>query len=163
MKRMIPLAAVLLLAGADQGIKALVLRWQERRPGEIRSLIPGLLRLQYTENTGAIFGVFDKSTVALAVISLAVVIAGAVLLLTGKIKGGVQVTCTVLILAGGLGNLIDRAARRYVVDYLEFPFTAFAIFNFADVMVTVGIAGMIAYLIWDMIRDARKPKPEKAS
>jgi signal peptidase II len=52
-----------------------------------------------------------------------------------------------MIVAGGLGNLIDRIKNGYVVDYLEFRFVDFAIFNFADVLVTCGAVALIIF-IW---------------
>jgi len=60
-----------------------------------------------------------------------------------------------LIIAGGLGNLIDRVFRGYVVDYLEFLFIKFAIFNFADCLVTVGCSAIMAHLIYTIIREQK--------
>lgn len=69
----------------------------------------------------------------------------------------------VLITAGGIGNLIDRIFRGYVIDYFEFTFFKFPVFNFADCLVTVGAAVAIVYLVYDIIVTAKKEKAEKAA
>ena len=67
----------------------------------------------------------------------------------------------VLIISGGLGNLIDRIFRGSVIDYIEPLFVNFAVFNFADCLVTVGAAILIVYLIYDLVKSVRKS--DKAS
>ena len=64
----------------------------------------------------------------------------------------------ILILSGGAGNLIDRVFRGFVVDYIEPLFINFAVFNFADILVCVGAAVLIVYLLYDMFRDAKRTK-----
>ena len=61
-----------------------------------------------------------------------------------------------LVLAGGIGNLIDRVANGAVVDFWNVLFMNFAIFNFADVLVTVGVCLLILYLIQVELREHRR-------
>jgi signal peptidase II len=78
-----------------------------------------------------------------------------------------------LIIAGGIGNLIDRIAQGYVVDFIELRFINFAIFNFADMCAVVGAFLMVAIVIGEEVRDYRAkracapeespPKTEKES
>ena len=64
-----------------------------------------------------------------------------------------------LLLAGAVGNLIDRACRGYVVDMFNVLFMRFAVFNVADICVVLGgIAGGIYYLF---LMDKLEPKKEE--
>ena len=69
--------------------------------------------------------------------------------------------CGAVIIAGGIGNLIDRVFRGFVIDYIEPLFIDFAIFNFADILVTCGAAVLIFWLIFDMIRESKKEKEKQ--
>ena len=90
-------------------------------------LIPGVIRLNYTENRGFSLGLFDGAVSVALVLSL-IVFAG---LLAVLIR---------LPRAGALGNLIDRVFLGYVRDMIELLFIRFYIFNFADICVTLGAA-----------------------
>ncbi len=105
-------------------------------------LIDGLIGLRYARNFGAAFSSFSGATLMLSAVSL-IVCTGAAWYLMKNIGmhplAGVSLT---MIFAGGIGNLIDRVTRGYVVDFFEFQFIEFAIFNVADVFITVG-AGLL--------------------
>ena len=64
------------------------------------------------------------------------------------------------MVSGGIGNIIDRIRLRYVVDFIEPVFVDFAVFNFADCLITVGAFTLIGYLIYDIIKDAKNQKKE---
>ena len=64
-----------------------------------------------------------------------------------------------LVLGGGLGNFIDRARTGVVVDYLNFQFISFPVFNFADICVCVGVGLLILLLVADMGRRLRDGGP----
>ena len=66
-----------------------------------------------------------------------------------------------MIIAGGLGNLIDRLFRGFVVDYIEPLFIEFAIFNFADILVTCGCIALAIWMIYDVYRESKKEKGKK--
>jgi signal peptidase II len=61
-----------------------------------------------------------------------------------------------MIISGGLGNLIDRVLKGYVVDFIDLKFMDFAVFNFADILVTVGAIALMIYVIVDIFRDKKK-------
>ena len=85
-----------------------------------------------------------------------VILAGIVLIATKKIKSKFYLTCAVMVISGGLGNLIDRVLKGYVVDFIEVQFTDFAVFKFADTLVTVGAIAIMIYVIVDMFRERKK-------
>lgn len=156
MLQVITLLSMALLVALDQIIKLLVIKYLE--PIGSFPLINGFIRLNYAENTGAAFGSFSRYTMILSIFTFMVIFAGIVLLMTKKIKFGVEYVCAAAIISGGLGNLIDRIFRGFVVDYIEPLFVNFAIFNFADILVTCGAAVLIAWLIFDIFKDTKKQK-----
>ena len=96
----------------------------------------GLVQFRLVHNTGAAWGMFDESTFALGVMS-------------------------VLVVAGGLGNALDRFTLGYVVDFIDTVFISFPTFNVADIGVTCGFVLFFAGMLWSMRKDA--PAKEVAS
>ncbi len=120
-------------------------------------LIPGVVGLVYVENTGAAFSFLRDMRWVLVGVSLVVIVLLVLLLARygNKIKpvGRLALAC---VLGGAFGNLIDRALFGYVVDFFEFEFVHFAVFNVADVFITIGgIVFCIYYLFQrdDLIRE----------
>lgn len=102
--------------------------------------ILGLFRLHLIHNTGAAWGIFGNSTFALGIVSCVVCTAliVAVCIFAKRLSKG-ELLGLGLVLAGGLGNAIDRFMFGYVRDFIEFTFISFPIFNIADMGVTCGI------------------------
>lgn len=101
--------------------------------------ILGLVRLRLIYNTGAAWGMFGDATVLLGVLSLVVCLVLAAYLFFLSPRPNVLETVGVaLVVAGGLGNAIDRFTLGYVVDFIEPVFINFPVFNVADVGVTCG-------------------------
>lgn len=159
MLQVITVMSIAVLVSLDQIIKLLVIKYLE--PIGSLPLIDGFIQLNYAENTGAAFGSFSDYTWILSVFTLAVIVAGLVWLLKGKVKFGVEYVCITLILAGGLGNLIDRISRGFVVDYIEPLFIDFAIFNFADILVTCSAVVLIIWMFYGIYKDVKKEKEKK--
>ncbi len=152
------LLSVLALTGADQLIKYIVT--EKLRDGAPLVLIPRVLQLHYTENDGAMMGMLQGKTTLMAVLALAVFAVLLYLVFSKKIRFGLVYCCLAGILAGGLGNLLDRIFRGFVVDYIEVLFVKFYIFNFADCLITVGAFLIIFYELYELIRDSRRKKEE---
>ena len=159
MTRIIILAVIAFLAGIDQIVKIVVVK-NIMPIGEL-PVLKGILRLRYAENTGAVFGSLKNSTTFLIVLTSLILVACIFLLMSKKIHNKFLFLSLLLIVSGGIGNLIDRITRGYVIDYIEVLFVDFAIFNFADGLVTVGALLMMTYLIVDLIRDLRNAKNEE--
>ena len=120
--------------------------------------LDGIVALHYTKNTGASFGIFGEHTKLLALLTGIALLAGLIVLMSGKLKNNLLFTAATLIISGGLGNLYDRVFIGYVVDYIEVLFVRFAVFNFADCLITVGSFLIILYVILDTIREAKKKR-----
>lgn len=117
-------------------------------------LIDGIFHITYIHNSGAAFSLFQNKTVFLITMQLTVItIIVGYLVKKRKKEHWVLLISLSLIAAGGIGNLIDRAAYGYVVDFLDFRF--WPIFNVADISVCVGCGLLVLYLFFI------EPKREK--
>ncbi len=102
-------------------------------------LLPGVLHLQYLENDGAVFGILGGTVQALSIVTfiLTIVLIYFYIRLPEDKKYNILRILLVFIIAGAVGNLIDRIAYGYVVDFIYFALINFPIFNIADSYVTV--------------------------
>ncbi|MBP9987986.1 MAG: signal peptidase II [Ruminococcus sp.] len=153
MSVLVSLLSITLLTVVDQIIKLIV--QNNLQPIGSAPFLDGVVGWHYLRNTGAAFGMLSDSTIILSVFTALVLIVAIFLIVSKKITNKFYLFCTVLMVSGGLGNLIDRIFRHYVVDYIEVQFMNFAIFNFADILVTVGAFALIIYLIVDIFRERK--------
>jgi signal peptidase II len=143
----ISLIAAGLLVVADQLIKVLVTA--QLQPIGTVTIIPNLLDFTYTQNFGAAFSMLSGKTWffigATAVVSAALIVA----LFVYRRHNWLSYTASTMIVAGGVGNLIDRIfnSGHYVTDYIHISFFP-AIFNFADILVVVGVILLVIYVIF---------------
>lgn len=140
MKRYAWIAAAVVVA--DQLVKALA-----RGLEGPMTLIPHVIGLRYRENTGMAFSMLSSHTWLLALLSVALIAAG-VLVMRRYRLGRLSRVAAMLMLGGALGNLIDRIFVGYVVDMFELLLFRFAIFNVADVALTVGSALLAVTLLF---------------
>ena len=103
--------------------------------GQSRPVLPGVLHLTYHRNTGAAFGIFDGQNIALLGLSLLFILAMAVYL--WRNGAGSFGAAFALILAGAIGNAVDRLRFGYVVDFIDMR--VWPIFNMADSAITCGV------------------------
>ncbi len=157
----VQMISVVLLAAIDQLIKYAVL--ENLKPLGSVKVIDGFLAWTYAENTGAAFSIFTGNTVFLSVFTAVAILAGCGYLVFSNKHHVMYDICIPLLIAGGLGNLIDRIALGFVVDYIQVLFVDFPIFNFADCLVTCSAIALIVYLIYDLIADMRREKTAKAA
>lgn len=135
----------LALVGIDQLVKYLVLTYIPL--GGHVPFIPYLVELTYVQNTGAAFSLFNQHTWLLTLTSLVMSLVLAAALWKGFFRHPLGRVTLTLLLAGAVGNLIDRAFRGFVVDMFNLLFINFAVFNVADICVVVGgIAAALYYL-----------------
>lgn len=153
---LITLAATALLVVIDQGLKF----WAtvSLAPVGTRPLIPGVIGLRYVLNDGASFGIFGgKQGFLIVFTSIALLVIAAYLLFKKPAKR-LDYIAWLLVLAGGIGNLVDRIANQVVVDYLDFQFMEFAVFNFADILVCTGIGLLCLSLLLEEIKSRKEKK-----
>ena len=126
------------------------------------TIIEKVLYLNYAENTGVAFSMFADNRWILVGVTSLMLIAVLAFFLSGKMTGKLEVFSLSLLLAGGVGNLIDRISLGYVIDYIEVLFVDFYIFNFADCLVTCAAIVMICNQIYEIYKE-NKAKKEKAA
>ena len=99
----------------------------------------------YAQNTGAAFSIFENNPVILGIFSAVVSLVIAYILFSNKKLLRFQKIALSLIIAGALGNMIDRLVLHYVRDFIHFsvPGFTFATFNVADSCVVIGSALLI--------------------
>ena len=148
------------LIALDQGVKFLV-RTNIPLGGSV-PFIPYIMDLTFVKNTGAAFSMLAEHTWLLTVISAVVSVVLAAALIKGFFRHPLGRIPLSLVLAGAVGNLIDRALLGYVVDMFRTLFMNFAVFNVADICVVVGgIAGAAYYLfLYDKL-EGKEPKHEQ--
>jgi len=139
------------LVALDQAVKYLVMT-NIPLEGHV-PFIPYLLELTYVTNTGAAFSIFSEHTWILALVSLVMSVLLALALWKNLFHHPFGKLALTLLLAGAVGNLIDRAFRGFVVDMFNVLFMRFAVFNVADICVVVGgiAAGLYYLLFWDKL------------
>lgn len=137
--------ACLAAVGLDQLTKYLVV---QRIPLlETVDLLPGIISLAHVRNTGAAFSILAGRQGFFLIITLLFLFA-VVYCIVKKIFTGKYLWILTLITAGALGNLIDRLANGYVVDMLEPQFIDFAVFNVADIYITLGALALVLTVLF---------------
>ncbi len=100
----------------------------------------GIFQFTLVHNTGGAWGVFSGSTLALGVFSLIISAVVAIVVVRYAKRSNWALTLGgALVVAGGIGNAIDRFIQGYVVDFIELSFIDFPVFNIADIGVTCGV------------------------
>ncbi len=129
------------------------------KPVQTGLTIDGFARLNYHENTGASFGIFSDFTAGLSIFTAILIIFLMALIFFNFFKTNPERILVGLIIGGGLSNLVERIFYGYVVDYVEFLFVNFAVFNFADCFVTVcGVLLIIVMFFSDKSIFAKEQK-----
>jgi signal peptidase II len=122
----------------DQLSKVLILHFFDA--GESLPVFPGIFHLTYVQNTGAAFGLLKGQQALFMIFSCAVII-----WMIGSLKRSARQGsldwASALILAGALGNLIDRARMRFVIDFIDLR--VWPVFNVADSALTIGVAVLL--------------------
>lgn len=117
-------------------------------------IIPNFLSFSLVKNYGAAFGIAQGASGILAVISAIICIAVLIIIYYTEKKDEKAFIGLFLILSGGIGNLIDRAFRGYVVDFIDTPFIA--TFNIADSLIVIGCIWVILEEVFSSIFSKRK-------
>ena len=121
----------------------------------VAQALPGVINWNYAENTGAAFSSLSGRTSLLSLLTV-ILVAGVIAYLIRNPQRPRALRLGLWMLAsGGLSNLYDRIAYGYVIDFIEFAFVRFAIFNLADAAICAGAA--LAVLGYSLLeRDAKR-------
>ena len=133
------IGAILLLL--DQIIKCIVIN-------NNFVLIPGFLNLTYTENTGIAFGLNENNVILIILVNI--VILGIIIKFLKENMDKIDMLefiSLILVLVGGVGNLIDRIFRGHVIDFININLFNFPVFNMADTYITVGAIILLIVII----------------
>ena len=151
------LVCVAALVGIDQAIKL----WatQYLAPVEAITVIPHVVELRFVLNQGMAFSLLSGKQLFLILATSAALLLVAYLLFFRSRGKLLQQIAFILVLAGGIGNLIDRVLNGEVVDYINPLFIDFAVFNFADILVCVGVALWVLVILLEEVED--KPSKEQ--
>lgn len=129
-------------------------------PGERRVAVDGLLDLIHLRNTGIAFGLLDgvESPAKVFLLSGFAAVAGVVVVVysvRSPASQGLLQTALALVLAGAVGNLYDRVAYGYVIDFLYFHLgdLYWPAFNLADSAITAGVGLLLLDMVRHEIRD----------
>jgi len=122
--------------------------------------LPHVMDLAYVQNTGAAFSFFSAHTWLLTLISLAAAGLLAAGIATRFFKGRLGLFTLSLLLAGAVGNLIDRALFGFVTDMFQTTFMDFAVFNVADICVTVGAVLLVVCALFTEKGEGAPDAPE---
>lgn len=131
--------------------------------GESFPIIKNVLHLTYVENEGAAFGMLKDHRWIFMIISSVAIIGLFVYLVKNHKASRLQNVALTMIIAGGIGNMIDRVVLGYVVDFIDFTLINFAIFNVADSFVCVGVGLLIIYLLMTLKREHDAEKASKSA
>ena len=138
----------------DQLTKWLAVRFLE--PIDTCPLLEGVLHLTYAENRGAAFGMLANNRWIFLIVSSVAILAMIGYLFSGLSEGKLAGISLAMLISGGIGNMIDRVALGYVVDFFDFTLINFAVFNVADIFVTVGACCLILSLLIPIVSAAKK-------
>ena len=149
-----------LLVAADQLSKLYALN--VIKPQGTITVIDNFYYFTYVENRGAAFGIMQNQQMFFVIVTLLIFAAFGYVLKKYKIEGKLFFAAVVLIFGGGVGNLIDRIFRGYVVDFLQFSFFP-PVCNLADYFISVGAVLLIISVLFCKKNIAkREPEREEA-
>ena len=141
------LSMITVLGGLDQLFKYWAVTYLQ--PVGTIPLVDGKFHLTYVENFGAAGGILQGKQILLILVTSVVLAILLVLLVLKKIPGRFLPWMVGIVIAGGIGNLLDRIFRGFVVDYLDFCWIHYPVFNFADCCVVVGVFIIAGYVLWN--------------
>lgn len=121
------------------------------------NIIPGVLNFTYIENTGGAYGIGNDSTLMFIIVSVVIITLIGKFILSKQNDIPIYILFSLgLVISGGLGNLVDRIFRGFVVDYIDFnPIIKYPIFNLADICVVLGCIIIMISIISSTVKNRR--------
>ena len=156
MKKNILMIVVLVII--DQIIKTIIFK-TIGQSGNTVTLIPNILALNYVENIGGAFGIL-MTRIFLIGVNLMIIVTVWKLMVSKKYQFDKNAKFGMaLIVAGGLGNVIDRIFRGYVIDYLDITeMFNYPVFNFADICIVIGVIIVMVTILINTVKSQESMK-----
>ncbi len=157
LKLFVFLLGIVILIALDQFTKYIVV--ENLKGDRSYEFIHNILSFEYLENTGVAFGFLPGKQIIINIISITMTI-GLILFIVRleNIKENhvskytfIQILCC-FVVAGAIGNTIDRLKNKYVIDFIKTDFIDFPIFNIADIYVTVAV-GILLIVMMFFVKD----------
>lgn len=145
MRKISVILAIVFMITLDQWVKGYVVKTIPF--GESQSLISGILSLTYLKNYGAAFSILQNQQGLFLILTVLVMVLAIRYLLAHINDSPTLLISLSLVVAGGLGNFIDRLRFGYVIDMFQTDFVDFAIFNVADAYLTLGVILLFTCLL----------------
>lgn len=158
---MIYTIAIVIVLILDQGLKLWTVSNIALNTGEV-PLIDGFVHLTHLHNYGAAFSILQNTRWLLVGLTVVFVVAIIFAMSTERIQSGFGMWTATFLLAGAIGNAIDRVLMGYVIDMFEFEFFSFPVFNVADIFVTCFGILFCVYIVFHKEDDDKQyqPSPE---
>ena len=128
---------------------------------EVVEFIPNVVSLTYIRNTGAAFSILEGQMWFFYIVTVIVAAGLIYYMYTEARENKILGFLLSLILAGAIGNFIDRLFLQYVVDMIKLEFIDFAIFNVADSYLTVGVILLLIYTFYDERKTLKENNGDK--
>ena len=125
-------------------------------------IIEGVIHFTRVHNTGAAFGSMKDARWIFMIVSTVMILVMLAYLYFGHASNRLYEVSIAMVISGGIGNMIDRIALGYVVDFIDFRLINFAVFNGADSFVCVGAGLLILALVIETIEESKSGKQGKA-
>lgn len=153
----IALICVCLVVALDQVTKFLIYGTATR------SILGNIVWFESTLNTGVAFSMFSGAGIVFIVISSLASALMLYLIISNRFfKTKFEKITLGVILGGTIGNLIDRIAFQGVRDFIYLKFINFAIFNVADMAITIGVIVLCVYYLIVTIKKEKNNKNDRA-
>jgi signal peptidase II len=159
-KRIIIYSLIILLGVAIDLVSKILVAVFLKPVGDL-PIISDFFHFTYHENPGAAWGMLQDARWVFMTVSTVAIIGLTFYLYTGWVESKLGEAAFLLIISGGIGNMVDRISLGYVIDFLHAKFIDFPIFNIADSFVTVGAFLLIASLIIEIFNEGKRKGQEK--
>lgn len=143
---MLYLVLLVVIVGCDQLLKYWITTNLALQ--QVQTLIPNLFSLTYLRNDGAAWSILQGKQLFFMLLTPIVILVLGYLLFKARRQHRIYALGLTFMIAGALGNFIDRLRLGYVVDMFQLDFINFPIFNLADSALTVGVILVFVYLIF---------------
>ena len=132
--------------------------------GMEQSLIGNFLWISAVHNTGAAFSMLEGARWIFVALGIVAFLAIGYVVIFKKFSQDYLFVVSLSLIAGGIvGNVVDRIAFAFVRDFIDFRFSGFAIFNFADSFLCIGCALLVLWIILWNVKDAKKKKEKDSA